>query len=138
MTLQVHFFNIWAVLCAIASNMIIGALWYSPLLFGNVWLRLVGKKGEEIDSSDANASMALSIIPATFSALFLFLILSFAGAASVLDAVIVGSIASLGFAGMSALNLVFFEERSMKLTTLNVGYTFVSYLVAAIILTLWR
>ena len=48
MTLHFHGINIWAVLVSIVAMMVIGALWYSPVLFGNTWLRLIGKKPEEI------------------------------------------------------------------------------------------
>ena len=138
MSLQISFFNIWAIIVCIASNMIIGALWYSPVLFGNAWLKLINKKPEDISKSDANKSMVLSIIPAILSILFLYLILSIISTSTLIDSLIIGCIISVGFVGMSALNLVFFENRSFRLTLLNVGYTFVSLNVAAVILTLWK
>ena len=30
--------NVWAVILAGISYLIIGALWYSPLLFGKLWI----------------------------------------------------------------------------------------------------
>ena len=50
MTLSFHYFNILAFLVCIVSNMILGALWYSPVLFGKVWLNLIGKKPEDIEA----------------------------------------------------------------------------------------
>ena len=138
MSVQFGSLNIWAILVCILSNMIIGALWYSPLLFGNIWLKLVGKKTEDISKDDANRSMMLSIIPAALSVLFLALLLSMIKLNTILDAVLIGSIVSIGFNGMGALNLVFFEDRSLKLTILNVGYSFVSLNIAAIILSVWK
>lgn len=138
MTLGIAFFNIWAVLVGVVSNMIIGALWYSPVLFGNVWLKLVGKKAEDINQEDANKSMALSLIPAALSILLLAVTLGFVNATTIVDALVVGTLASVGFIGMSALNLVLFEGRSLSLAILNVGYSFVSFNVAAVILTLWK
>ena len=73
MTLSIVSFNIWAVLACIICNMVIGALWYSPILFGNIWLKLVGKKPEDINQKAANNSMMLSIIPAALSIIFLAL-----------------------------------------------------------------
>ncbi len=138
MTLQVSFLNLWAILVSIISNMVIGALWYSPLLFGNIWLRLIGKKAEDISKEDANKSMMLSIIPAALSIIFLALILAFVNASTILDALIIGTLMSVGFIGMGSLNLVLFEDRSFKLTLLNVGYSFVAFNIAAVILTLWK
>ena len=130
--------NIWAILVCIVINMGIGALWYSPILFGNVWLKLTGKKPEDISKSDANKSMSLSIIPAVLSIFSLAFILGFVNSTTVLDALIIGSIISIGFIGMNALNLQIFEDRPFKLIILNVGYPFVSLNIAAIILTFWK
>jgi len=118
--------------------MVIGSLWYSPLLFGNTWLKLVGKTREGISKEDSSKAMSLSIIPAILSILFLSLVLAFIPTETVLDALIVGSVVSAGFIGMSVFNLVLFEDRSVKLTILNVGYSFVTLNIAAIILTVWK
>ncbi|MFC1608045.1 DUF1761 domain-containing protein [Candidatus Latescibacterota bacterium] len=137
MTLQIVSFNVWAVIVCFFSNMVIGALWYSPLMFGNVWLRLIGKTQDDISKEDAAKSMMLSMIPAALMILLLEITLGFAGASSIVDALIIGSIVSVGFIGMSYMNLVLFEDRSMKLTLVNVGYMAVSLNIAAILLTLW-
>ncbi len=138
MTLQLSSVNLWAMLVSVLSNMFIGALWYSPLLFGNQWLKLIGKRQEDISQSDANKSMIISLIPAILSVIFLTIILKLTNAVSVGDAIVVGSIVSVGFIGMSAWNLVLYEGRSVKLAILNLGYSFVSLNVAAVILTVWQ
>ena len=35
--------SILAIILAVVANMIIGALWYSPVLFANVWMKSLGK-----------------------------------------------------------------------------------------------
>jgi hypothetical protein len=40
--------NYLAVLLAAAATMIIGFLWYSPILFGNVWMKQIGLKAEDM------------------------------------------------------------------------------------------
>lgn len=129
--------NIWAILVSVVVNMAVGMLWYSPVLFGKVWLKLVERKAEDIDQEDANRSMGLAIIPAIVSALGLAVLVGITGSATVSDALITGTLASVAFSGMSSLNLVFFEDRSFKLTLLNAGYTFVAFNICAVILTLW-
>ncbi|GAA1323840.1 hypothetical protein GCM10020360_25930 [Nonlabens tegetincola] len=32
--------NYWAVLVATASTMVVGSVWYTPKVFGNLWMRL--------------------------------------------------------------------------------------------------
>ena len=39
--------NYWAVLVAAVAYMILGAIWYSPILFGSAWMRLIGKTKEQ-------------------------------------------------------------------------------------------
>ena len=138
MTLELHFFNLWAILVCFISNMIIGALWYSPLLFGSQWLTLMGKKKEDISGAEANKSMTLSMIPALIMSVLLALTLGYADASTLVDALVMGTLISVGFVGMSTLNLILFEGRSVPLSVLNVGYIFVSMNVAAVILTLWK
>ena len=33
--------NYWAVLVSAVASMTIGALWYSPILFGKIWMNLM-------------------------------------------------------------------------------------------------
>lgn len=138
MTLQMEFFNIWAVLVCVICNMVIGSLWYSPVLFGNIWLKMVGKTKEEISQKEGSKAMTLSIIPAALSILLLAVTLALLNTSTLADALIIGSLVSAGFIGMNALNLVLFEGRSMGLWLVNVGYSFVAMNIAAVILTLWK
>ncbi len=130
--------NIFAVLVSIVVVMVIGALWYSPLLFGNLWLDLIGKKADDISKEDANMSMSLSVIPAVVTVFGLAILVEISSAATVFDALVAGTLASVFFSGMSSFNLVFFEDRSIKLTLLNAGYPFVAWNICAVILTLWQ
>ena len=34
--------NLWAVLLAAVSSMIVGSIWYMPAVFGNTWMKLTG------------------------------------------------------------------------------------------------
>jgi len=136
--MEIAFFHWPAVLVCIISNMVIGALWYSPVLFGTIWLKLVNRQSGDIDTKEARSSMALSIIPAILSVLTLAVLLGLTGASTPMEGILVASLVSVGFVGMSALNLVFFENRSLALTLLNTGYFFTALNVAALILTLWK
>lgn len=138
MTLSIHFFNFWAVLVCFIWFMALGALWYSPVLFGNYWLKLVGKAKEDINRDQGNKAMMLGMIPSALTAILLALTLGMMNTSSLIDAVAIGSMISAGFIGMSAWNLILFEGRSLMLALVNVGYSFVSMNVAAIILTFWK
>jgi hypothetical protein len=131
-------FNIWAVLVSVVVNMALGALWYSPILFGNIWMKLIEKKADDISRAEGNKAMSMAIIPAIVSAAGLALLTGISGAETIVDALVLGSLASIAFSGMSLLNLVFFEDRKFGLTVINTGYSFVSFNIIAVILTLWK
>ncbi|OOZ39842.1 hypothetical protein BOW53_09970 [Solemya pervernicosa gill symbiont] len=40
--------GVYPVLVAAVAGMVLGALWYSPLLFGDQWLRAIGKSQAEL------------------------------------------------------------------------------------------
>ena len=42
--------HIFAILIAAFVGMALGALWYSPVLFGNAWLSALGKTQEQLGS----------------------------------------------------------------------------------------
>ena len=48
--LEILDLNAWAILAATVAGMVIGAAWYSPLLFGKAWLTALGKTEEELVS----------------------------------------------------------------------------------------
>jgi hypothetical protein len=53
---------------------------------GNVWLKLVGKKKEDISGKSANIAMSLAIIPAIVSTVLLALLLKVLNVTTVADA----------------------------------------------------
>lgn len=141
MTLQLTFFNPLAIVLCIFLNMVVGALWYSPLLFGNIWLKLIQQnqqQARDITAQEARAAMSLSVIPASVLMICLALVLSLAGASTVIDGLALGTLIAIGIIGMSFTNLILFEERPVSLVIINVGYPFVVFNLAACILVLWQ
>ena len=138
MDFQLQLFNFWPLLFSAISNMLIGALWYSPILFGNLWMKFAEITVEDIKKIDSRQSMLLGIIPSTLSVIFLYLVLMIANVNSIWGALVIGTIASVGFGGTSLLNNVIFEKRPIKLLLMNVGYSFVAWNIAAILITVWK
>jgi len=56
------YINIWAVLLSTLAFWILGALWYSPLLFSKRWQKEVGFKEEEISKSNMAKVFGLSFL----------------------------------------------------------------------------
>ena len=52
--------NPWAVLVASVATMVIGFLWYSPILFARPWMRLMGCDPEDTSGLHSQGLAALS------------------------------------------------------------------------------
>ncbi len=62
-----------AIILSAVVNSVLGALWYSPVLFANSWMKAVGKTREEISSGSANLGYALTILASIVTAFTLSL-----------------------------------------------------------------
>ena len=85
--------NYVAVLAAALVGLFLGAFWYSPLAFGNAWLRALGKSKEElVNPGPAMGGSALSCIVTAMALALLVdaLGLSSAGGGAVLGIIIGG------------------------------------------------
>lgn len=128
--------NLWAVLVAGLSSMVLGGLWYSKALFGNAWMRETGITEEKARSSNVGMVMGtafvLSLIGAAVFAAFL------GPEANAVFGVSVGFAAGLCWvAGAFGINYLF-EQRSMKLFLINGGYHTLQYTLIGLILGAWR
>ena len=133
------FINLWAVLVAALAYMVIGMVWYSPLLFGNTWLALMNKTPKEIRRMKKSAGKAylFSIIIALVTSYVLAQFLTFLAARSFLGGVIVAFWIWLGFIATTQLNGVLYEQKPFKIYLINIGYLLVSIFVMALIQIAW-
>lgn len=141
--MHLHSLNLFAILVAALSTMVVGFLWYSPLLFAKPWVREMGydpndkTKMEEMKKS-AGPAYAGSLLCSLVSAFVLALFLHWLRADSVHVGVMVGFHVWLGFVATVQLTGVLFMKQSMKLFAINTGYQLVCYLVMGAILAVWR
>ncbi len=128
--------NLLAVLAAAITTMAIGSLWYSKLLFGNVWMKLNGFKE---DNPPGNVARTMII---TF---ILSLVMSFNLAAFLADpstdvvfGMTAGFLAGFGWVALSIAVIAMFEQRSFAYIAINAGYWVVSFTAMGAILGSWR
>lgn len=131
--------NWWAVLAAAALNSVIGALWYSPVLFGKMWAKLHGRRFEELPRS--RNLRAIAPISAGLTVLIAFILVHFiryAGAITAFRGAEAGFWLWLGFiaAVMAAASL--FEGRTRKLWAIDAAYWLAVFLINGAILAAWR
>ena len=140
MNLPFSAINLWAVLVAAIGNMILGGLWYSPLLLGKAWMAAMGTTPEEIAEKKAAATRgyAVSSVGSIIKALVLALLISMVGANAAVAGLVLGIIAAIGLIATTHAANYAFEDRSLRLYLINVGYPVVSCAVMGAILGSWQ
>lgn len=127
--------NYLAVLVAAAINMGLGALWYSPALFGKAWAKLTDRKLE--DMTGGGMGYGVAAIGALLQAYILAHFVQYAAADTAGEGAVTGFWLWLGFVAVAmAVNAVF-EGRSWKLWKINVGYYLVVLLINGALLAIW-
>lgn len=130
--------NFVAIIVGAISNMIIGAVWYSPLVFGKQWMKLSGISQKDIDAqkSQMSKTYAMSFVGALIMAYILAVVLDLVGVATIAQGLQIGFLIWLGFVATTTLSSVLFENKRTELYLLNNGYNLISTLVMAGILTI--
>lgn len=132
--------NYLAVLVSAVVGFVIGMLWYSPLLFGNIWVKLIGMSKEDLEKAKKKG-MAKTMLIAIISVLVMSFVLAhfvdIAGASTVTEGIQAGFLIWLGFIATVMLNSVLWENKPFRLYVLNIAHYFVVLIVMGAILAVW-
>ncbi|CAN5234814.1 hypothetical protein BH23BAC1_BH23BAC1_36520 [soil metagenome] len=128
--------NWMAVLVAAFSTFLIGGLWYSPVLFGKVWMKENNLHEDDLKGGTTKI----------FGLAFLFaLVMSFNLAMFLNDeatdaawGATAGFLAGFGWVAMSIFTIGFFERKSLTYMLINAGYITISFIIMGLILGAWR
>lgn len=131
--------NYIAVLLAALSAMVVGAVWYTPAVFGKAWMRLAKiKPNQEINGMQMARLYGVAFVVALVTAYVLahvaYLSNQFFGSTFMQDALTTGFWLWLGFTAARLLMHDMFEGRPGKLTFLNVAHEFVTVMAMALII----
>ena len=132
-------FNIWEVLVAAASAFVLGAIWYSPKLFGSTWQHLVGLSDEQIKDSNPAIIFGTSFVLLFIAALFLSFfveIFTMMGSTAVMGAMAGGFLCLVFVATSFGVNYLF-ARRPLKLYLIDVGYLLLTFMVMGTIIGVW-
>jgi hypothetical protein len=129
--------NYLAVLAAAISAFLIGGLWYSPLLFGNAWLKANGFTQEQTQNFNKAKMFGWSFVFAIVMAINLAFFLSDAKTDFVWG-LTAGALAGVGWVALSIAVIGLFENRSWKYILINGGYQAIAFTIMGGILGAWR
>lgn len=135
--------NMWAVMVCAVATMAVGFLWYSPALFANPWMVLMGydpndkAKIAEMQKS-ARPSYGLSFVASILAAFVLGKIIAVAGAMSAMNGLKIGLVVWLGFVTTVQFTGALFSRQRNRLYLINTGYQLVCYVAMGAILGAWQ
>ena len=132
--------NWLAVVVAALAYFAIGALWYSPVLFGNIWMAAAGTATPEDGSGPGPVVYVVPLVGSALAALALGMIAQASGTDTVGEGIVLGLVAGVGFAvAIAAVTATFESSKPKPMTwgTINAGYHLVGIIAASVIIAIW-
>jgi hypothetical protein len=131
------------VFVAALATMVVGFIWYSPLLFAKPWTILMGYDPNDKAKMDemrkaAGKMYGLSFVASLVSAFVLAKIIDVTSVNTALYGMKVAFAVWLGFVTTVQLTGALFGRQPTKLYLINTGYQLVCYLVMGAILAVWQ
>ncbi|PJC37220.1 hypothetical protein CO046_01765 [Candidatus Peregrinibacteria bacterium CG_4_9_14_0_2_um_filter_53_11] len=134
--------NYWTVLAAAIASMIVGALWYSPLILGRPWVRLMGFTGEAMEKAkEQNMALpySLSFLGLLVMSYVIAHILQYAGVRNAAQAIQIAFWLWIGFIAPSLATgfLWTIKKKPFSLYLIDNGHWLAVLMVQGLILTFW-
>lgn len=128
--------NYWAVLVSALSTFLIGGVWYSPALFGKVWMRENGFTEESMKNSNMIKIFGLAFVLGLIAAVNLAVFMGPENNPAM--GAMWGFLAGFGWVATFIGTHYLFERRSFTLFLINAGYSIVALTVMGVILAAWK
>lgn len=135
--MEQFYINHWAVLVCTVSNLVLGAIWYSPMLFYKAWMKENNFTEDDIKKVNPVKTYSLTLV---FSLIISYNLAFFLGDAKtdMVWGATAGFLAGFGFSALIFSVVALFEMRSWKYMLINGGYITVYFTLIGFILGTWR
>jgi hypothetical protein len=130
--------NYLAVVVSAVVYMALGALWYSPALFGKAWMKGIGKTEAQVRADAKPTNYILGLLMSILAAYGIARVMAWRGGGSVGDGIMIALVAGICFMFAPFVTNDQFEARPGGLTFTNVLYHLVGFVLMGIIIGLWR
>jgi hypothetical protein len=133
---DIYINHLAVVVCAI-FNLVLGALWYSPIMFYNAWKKENNLTDDDLKKVNPVKTYGLTIL---FSLIMSYNLAFFLGDSKTDAAwgVTAGFLTGFGWAALIFSVIALFEMRSWKYIFINGGYIVVYFTIIGFILGAWR
>ncbi len=130
--------NYLAILLCGVIAMFLGTFWYSPFLFGKIWLESMDKSEEDLKKDFKPVkTYGLTFVSHLVMAFGLAQIMTFMDAYSVPEGIRVAFLCWVGFTVAPMLVNTLYEGKKIKLLGVDTGYHLIVMLVFGTILGAW-
>lgn len=128
------------VVVAAVAAFVLGALWYSPMLFGKAWVAANGLTSEKIEAMRASAprAYAVSFLCNVVMAGALCVLLQRIGIVSWLTGAKLGGLVGVGFAATLGLTAHMFSDRKLSAWAIDASHQLAQLVLMGAILAAWR
>lgn len=124
--------NYVAVLIATVTTMVLGFLWYSPVLLGNAWMKHRNLSKNEISGGGA-MTYILTALTALGGSFILALLLTLTDEPTIWTGLVIGLLIGISVSLKIGMNYLF-EGHKLGLYLITIGYHLVSYVIAGLII----
>ena len=122
--------NIAGIITATFSGMVLGGLWYSPILFGKQWMAAINKTPETIGTP--TGPMIGSIVASLLTATGISILYSFIGIEQLIDAITIGLCLGVLIVFPALLSDNLFCGWGTRLLVIQSGYRILAILLMSI------
>lgn len=133
--------NVWSIVVAAVVSFAIGALWYSPVLFGKEWMRLKNISEKDI-TAESKRGMWKLYLTQFITTLVLFCVLGFiisvTNSKTMGDGMFMAFLVWVGFSLTTAVGDIMWNKTPIKLALINEVCTLVSWVIGGAIIGGWR
>ena len=131
--------NWLAILVAAIIPMVLGYLWYSPMLFAKQWLALMGKTQEEMMKGFNPAkSYGITFVMCLIMAYVMGYFVYYTSSMTFFQGAKIGGMLWLGMVVTTGFQTVTFQGIKQGLYNINAGYNLVCMLLMGGLLAVWR
>ena len=132
--------NYLAVVVAALAAWILGALWYSPALFGRQWAAAQGFTPEKMETMRQGMARKylITFVCMVIMAWVLAALIDRLGILGALGGVKVGGVAWLGFVATTGLTAQQFSGKPAGAFLIDAAYQLVYLVIMGVILAVWR
>lgn len=133
--------NWLAVIVAALAYFAVGAVWYAPPVFGNMWMAAGGMTREQTEEGPGPAIFAVPLVGSVLSSIALGMLAAVTGTDTLSEGIVLGFVVAIGFAFSIALVTATFESskpKPMLWGAVNAGYHIVGIVIAGAIIGAWQ